>query len=60
MLRKHRALTILKRLSAYDNQHPLEEAIKEFGLVIKSIFIVKYIDGVTLRQTIEKQLIKVN
>ncbi|HRD71026.1 MAG TPA: Tn3 family transposase [Legionella sp.] len=58
MLRKHRASTILKRLSAYVNQHPLEEAIKEFGRVIKSIFILKYIDDVTLRQTIEKQLNK--
>lgn len=48
----------LHRLSAYDNQHPLEEAIKEFGRVIKSIFILKYIDDVTLRQTIEKQLNK--
>jgi TnpA family transposase/uncharacterized FlaG/YvyC family protein len=58
MLRKHRASTILKRLSAYANQHPLQEALKEFGRVIKSIFVLKYIDDVTLRQTIEKQLSK--
>lgn len=41
MLRKHRASTILKRLSAYPNQHPLQDALKEFGRVIKSIFVLK-------------------
>jgi TnpA family transposase len=58
MLRKHRASTILKRLSAYANQHPLQEALKEFGRIIKSIFVLKYVDDVTLRQAIEKQLNK--
>jgi TnpA family transposase len=58
MLRKYRASTILKRLSAYANQHPLQEALKEFGRVIKSIFVLKYIDDVTWRQAIEKQLNK--
>lgn len=58
MLRKHRASVILKRLSAYANQHPLQEALKEFGRIIKSIFVLKYIDDITLRQTIEKQLNK--
>ena len=58
MLRKHRASTILKRLSGYANQHPLQEALKEFGRIIKSIFALKYIDDVTWRQMIEKQLNK--
>ena len=58
MLRKHRASTILKRLSAYTHQHPLQEALKEFGRVIKSIFVLKYVDDVTWRQAIEKQLNK--
>jgi|TARA_B110000503_G_scaffold129049_1_gene200848 TnpA family transposase len=58
MLRKHRASVILKRLSAYTNQHPLQEALKEFGKIIKSIFVLRYIDDVTLRQIIEKQLNK--
>jgi len=58
MLRKHRASVILKRLSAYTNQHPLQEALKEFGRIIKSIFVLKYIDDVTWRQIIEKQLNK--
>jgi len=58
MLRKHRASTILKRLSGYANQHPLQEALKELGRIIKSIFALKYIDDVTWRQMIEKQLNK--
>ncbi len=57
-LREHRASTILKRLGEYSNQHPLQEALKEFGRVIKSIFMLKYFDDVELRQTIEKQLNK--
>lgn len=58
MLRKHRASVILKRLSAYAIQHPLQEALKEFGRIIKSIFILKYIDDTTWRQVIDKQLNK--
>ena len=58
MLRKHVASVIIKRLSAYANQHPLQEALKEFGKIIKSIFVLKYIDDITWRQTIEKQLNK--
>ena len=57
-LREHRASTILKRMGEYSNQHPLQEALKEFGRVIKSIFMLKYFDDVALRQTIEKQLNK--
>jgi len=57
-LREHRASTILKRLGEYSNQHPLQDALKEFGKVIKSIFMLKYFDDVELRQTIEKQLNK--
>lgn len=57
-LRKHRASIILKRLSSYTNQHPLQEALKEFGRIIKSIFVLKYVDDVAWRQTIEKQLNK--
>lgn len=58
MLRRHRASTVLKRLSAYTNQHPLQEALKEFGRIIKTVFVLKYIDDMTWRQTIEKQLNK--
>lgn len=36
----------------------MQEALKEFGRIIKSIFILKYIDDVEWRQSIEKQLNK--
>jgi TnpA family transposase len=35
---------------------PLYCAIKEFGRIIKSLFILRYIDDVELRQAVEKQL----
>ncbi|RZI47404.1 Tn3 family transposase [Rickettsiales endosymbiont of Peranema trichophorum] len=58
MVRKHKASVILKRLSSYPNQHPLQEALKEFGRIIKSMFVLKYVDDVEWRQRIEKQLNK--
>ena len=36
--------------------YPLYYAIKEFGRIIKSLFILRYIDEVALRQAVEKQL----
>ncbi len=37
----------------------LYTALKEFGKMIKTDFLLNYIDDVTLRQRIEKQLNKV-
>ena len=56
--RKTTASQLLNRLSSYSRQHPLYRAIKEFGKIYKSIFLLKYIDNVKLRQSIEKQLNK--
>ena len=56
--RKTKASQLLKRLSSYSRYHPLYRAIKEFGKIIKSIFLLKYFDEVELRQAIEKQLNK--
>lgn len=50
---------LLKRLSSYAKEHPLYKALKEFGRIIKSIFLLMYIDDVNLRQRIEKQLNKI-
>lgn len=58
ILRKHRASTNLRRLNSYAQQHPLQEALKDFGRIIKSIFVLKYVEDVAWRQTIEKQLNK--
>jgi Tn3 transposase DDE domain len=40
-------------------QHPLYQALKAFGQITKSLFILGYIDNVELRQAIESQLNKV-
>lgn len=58
-LKETTASQLFKRLSSYSNQHPLYKALKEFGKIIKSIYLLKYIDSLELRQTIEKQLNKV-
>lgn len=53
------ASQIFKRLSSYSKEHPLYQAFKAFGRIIKSLFILEYIDDVELRQAIQKQLNKV-
>ncbi len=55
-LKHSTASQIFKRLSSYARQNPLYKALKEFGRIIKSLFILKYYDDVELRQSIEKQL----
>lgn len=42
-LKKVTASQLLKRLSSYAKNNPLYKAIKEFGRIIKSIFILTYI-----------------
>lgn len=53
------ASQLFKRLSSYSKNNPLYKALKEFGRIIKSIFILTYFDDVNLRQRIQKQLNKV-
>jgi len=55
-LRKVTASQLFKRLSSYSKNHPLYRAIKAFGQIIKSIFILRYINDVNLRQAIQRQL----
>lgn len=50
------ASQLFKRLSSYSKGHPLYRAIKAFGQIIKSLFILKYVDDTSLRQAIQKQL----
>ena len=57
--RKTTATQLLKRLTSYSKQHKLHSALKEYGKIIKTDFLLNYIDDVTLRQRIEKQLNKV-
>ena len=57
--RKCSASQLLKRLNSYSHDNPNYKALKEFGRIIKSIFILTYYDDLALRQKIEKQLNKI-
>lgn len=50
------ASQLFKRLSSYAKDHPLYKALKEFGRLIKTQFVLTYIDDVELRQRMEQQL----
>ena len=58
-LKKVTASEIFRRLNSYSKQHALYRALKAFGKIIKSIFILRYLDEVELRQAIEGQLNKI-
>ncbi len=53
------ASQIFKRLNSYTKEPKLYSALKEFGRIIKTNYILTYIDDVRLRQRIEKQLNKI-
>ena len=57
--RKTTATQLLKRLTSYSKNHKLYTALKEYGKIIKTDFLLNYIDDMKLRQRIEKQLNKV-
>lgn len=55
-VRKATASQLFKRLSSYAIDHPLYRALKEFGRIIKTQFILTYYDDFVLRMQIQKQL----
>lgn len=57
-LKEATASQLFKRLNSYSRQHPLYQALKEFGKIPKSDFLLRYIDIPELRQAVEKQLNK--
>ncbi|MBI1928948.1 Tn3 family transposase [Candidatus Poribacteria bacterium] len=57
-LKEATASQLFKRLNSYSRQHPLYQALKEFGKIPKSDFLLRYIDIFQLRQAVEKQLNK--
>ena len=59
-LKKATASEIFRRLNSYSRQDRLYATMKAFGQIIKSMFILHYIDQVELRQAIEKQLNKID
>jgi len=58
-LKETSASDIFRRFNSYSKQNVLYKALKAFGQIIKSLFILRYLDDVQLRQDIEKQLNKV-
>jgi TnpA family transposase len=57
-LKQATASQLFKRLNSYSKQHTLYRALKEFGKIPKSLFILNYVDDAVLRQAVEKQLNK--
>ena len=55
-LKERTASDIFRRLNSYSRQHSLYAALKAFGRIIKSMFILRYIDDVELRMAIENLL----
>ena len=53
------ASQLFRRLSSYSREHSLYRALKEFGKIIKTLFLLKYVDDVDLRKQIQKMLNKV-
>ena len=58
-LKENTASDVFRRLNSYSRQHALYQTLKAFGQIVKSLFILRYIDDLALRQAIEKQLNKV-
>jgi TnpA family transposase len=58
-LKENTASDIFRRLNSYSRQHALYQTLKAFGQIIKSLFILRYVDDIELRQAIERQLNKV-
>lgn len=57
-LKEATASQLFKRLNSYPRQHPLYHALKEFGKIPKSDFLLRYTDILEMRQAVEKQLNK--
>ncbi|HJN25955.1 MAG TPA: Tn3 family transposase [Rhodospirillales bacterium] len=58
-LKENTTSDIFRRLNSYSRQHALYQTLKAFGQIIKSLFVLRYVDDLELRQAIEKQLNKV-
>lgn len=55
-LKETTASDIFRRLNSYSKQHSLYQALKAFGQIPKSLFILRYIDEPPLRMSIERVL----
>lgn len=50
------ASQLFHRLNSYSHKHPLYKALREFGRIIQTIFILRYLDEPDIRQAIEEEL----
>ena len=57
-LKENTASDIFRRLNSYSRQHALYQTLKSFGQIVKSLFVLRYVDDLALRQAIERQLNK--
>jgi len=48
--------TIIRKLSSYDRRNRTKKALWEYDNIIKSIYILNYIDSLTIRQSVQKAL----
>jgi TnpA family transposase len=53
------ASALLRRLNSYSQQHPVYLALREMGRVIRTLFLLKYMDDEGLRKRIDHQLEKI-
>ncbi len=58
-LKETTASQLFRRLNSYSKQHPLYKSLKEFGKIVKTIFILQYISDVEIRQAIMKMMNKI-
>ena len=58
-LKEVTASDLFRRLNSYSKQHTLYQALKAFGQIPKSLFILRYLDDPVLRQAIEQQLARI-
>jgi TnpA family transposase len=49
-------IDLFRRLNSYSKQHGLYQALKAFGQILKSHFILRVIDELALRMAIERVL----
>lgn len=47
------ALTIVRRLSSYNQHNRLYQAFRELGRVVRTAFLLQYLDDAELRRTIQ-------
>lgn len=52
------ASRLIGKLQAYPRQNPLARALQEYGRLIKTLFVLRYLDDETLRRRIHTQLNK--